>query len=75
MHTIMDKKTWNILREKLGRQLTARTHQEEETRFSFDLMRVSCPTACDDHAVRIHMLCNLKDFIKTVQHLKGAQIL
>ena len=75
MHTIMDRETWNMLREKLGRQLTTRVHQEEETRFTFDLTRVPCPAACDDHAVRIHMLCNLKDFIKTVQHLKGAQIL
>ena len=75
MRTIIDRETWDILQEKLGRRLAMRVHQEDETHFAFDVIQVSCPEACDDHAIRIHLHCNLINFIKTVKQLEGAQIL
>ena len=75
MHTIIDRETWEILHEKLGRQLAKRVHQDYEGHFSFDVLEVPCADDCDDHIVRIHLQCNLTNFIKTVKQLAGAQIL
>ena len=71
----MDRKTWELLHNKLGRNLASRVHQEDAMQFAYDVLEVPCSDDCDDHIVWIHVKCDVNQFIKNVKQVLGAQTL
>ena len=71
---MLERETFSILQNEVGREKTRRVHQIEETHYTFDC-NVNCPDDVEMHVVRLHFTCKLPEFVQHLKCLRKPQIL